>query len=51
MAQLIGKAHFLDLHTLGKINSAVMLGLVGTGLLACMLGAFAFDVSRLISTW
>jgi hypothetical protein len=42
---------FFDRQTLTRVQSAILLGLVGSGLLACMLGAFAFDVSRLISTW
>jgi hypothetical protein len=28
-----------------------MLGLIGGGLLACALGAFVYDLERLISAW
>jgi hypothetical protein len=50
MAHLADKAH-LDRHTLGRVNSALMLGLIGGGLLACALGAFVYDLERFISAW
>jgi hypothetical protein len=51
MAHCLGKIHGFDRHTLARVNSAIMLGLVGSGLLACAIGAFAYDVGRLFSAW
>jgi hypothetical protein len=56
MVPLVGKAHCFDWHsfdrhTIGRVNTALMLGLIGSGLVACALGAFIYDVSRLIAVW
>jgi hypothetical protein len=51
MALLLDRTHLLCWRALGRINSAILLGLVGGGLCACMLGAFAYDVHRLIALW
>ena len=48
MAHLAAKAH---LHTLARVNSAVMLGLIGGGLAVCVLGAVTYDLGRLFSAW
>ena len=48
IAHLADKAH-LDSHTLERINSAVIFGLIGGGLFACVLGALVYDVSRAVS--
>ena len=50
MAHFADKAH-LDRHTLARVNSAVMLGLIGGGLVACALGAFIYDIGRAFSAW
>ncbi len=50
MAHLADKAHF-DRHTLARVNSAIMLGLIGGGLLVCVLGAAVYDLDRLFSSW
>jgi hypothetical protein len=50
MAHLADKAH-LDKHTLARVNSAIMLILIGGGLLACVLGAVIYDPGRLLSMW
>lgn len=50
MAHLADKTHF-DRHTLARVNSAIMLGLIGGGLLVCVLGAVIYDVGRLLSVW
>jgi hypothetical protein len=51
MAHCLGKIHGFDRHSLARVNSAIMIGLVGSGLLACAVAAFAYDVSRLFSAW
>jgi hypothetical protein len=51
MAHLVGKLHFVDRHTLARLNTAIMLGLIGSGLAACIVGAFIYDVGRLFSGW
>lgn len=40
MSQLVEK------HALARVNAAVMLGLVGGGLAACVIGAIVYDVTR-----
>ena len=50
MAHLAHKAH-LDRATLARINSAIVFGLVGAGVLACAIGAVCFDVVHLLSDW
>jgi hypothetical protein len=50
MVHLAEKAHF-DRQTLARVNSAIMLGLIGGGLAVCALGAFAYDVGRMLSIW
>ena len=50
IAHLADKAH-LDSHTLERINSAVIFGLIGGGLFACVLGALVYDISRAVSDW
>jgi len=50
MAHLADKAHF-DKRTLARVNSGILLGLIGGGLAACVLGAVAYDVGRLFSNW
>jgi hypothetical protein len=50
MAHLADKAHF-DKQTLARVKEAVMLGLIGSGLLACAIGALVYDAGRLFSLW
>jgi hypothetical protein len=50
MAHLADKAHF-DRHTLARVNSAILLGLIGGGLLVCVFGAAIYDVEQAISAW
>ena len=51
MAHLVDKAHCVDKHTLARVNTVLMLGMIGTGLAACAFGAIVFDVGRLFSAW
>jgi hypothetical protein len=50
MLHLADKAHF-DKATIAKVNSAVMLGVIGTGLAACAFGAIIFDFGRMLAVW
>ncbi|HTZ03783.1 MAG TPA: hypothetical protein VMC05_15735 [Xanthobacteraceae bacterium] len=50
MTHLADKAHF-DKRTLARVNSAVLLGMIGGGLAICVLGAVAYDLERLFSGW
>ncbi|MBO0717035.1 MAG: hypothetical protein J2P55_06845 [Rhizobiales bacterium] len=40
-----------DTGTLTRIESMVIFGSIGSGLLACALGAFIFDIGRAFSAW
>ncbi len=44
------KAHF-DKHTLGRVNSAIMLGLIGGGLAVCALGALPMTLPGCFDLW
>lgn len=47
-------AHFADKAHLERLNRAIVLGLIGTGLLACAFGAIVYDfyaLGRLVSAW
>ena len=51
MAHLVDKAH-LDKHTLARVNTVLMLGLIGTGLAVCeVFGAVAWMVAVKLLTW
>jgi hypothetical protein len=43
------KAHIV--HALDRVESALVLGLIGAGLLACALGSVVYDFGRLGSAW
>jgi hypothetical protein len=51
MAQIVENVHFVDKQILGRLSTAVMLILVGSGLAACIVGALTHDVGRLLSAW
>jgi hypothetical protein len=53
MTHLADKAHraHLDKQTVSRVNSALMMGLIGGGLTACATGAFIYDVGRWFSVW
>jgi hypothetical protein len=44
-------AHLVEKETLLRANSAMMLTLVGGGLVFCALGAVVFDIGRVIGAW
>ena len=50
IAHFADKPH-LDRETLARVNSAVMLGLIGSGLAACAIGALVYDIGRWLSAW
>jgi hypothetical protein len=50
VAHLADKAH-LNTGALTRIQSAVIFGSIGSGLLACALGSFIFDLGRALAAW
>ncbi len=48
---VLHRAHFLDRRMLARLNAAFVFGPVISGLLACMLGALAYDIGRLFCVW
>ncbi len=44
-------AHLVEKETLLRANSAMMLTLVGGGLVVCALGAVVFDIGRAVGAW
>lgn len=44
-------AHLVEKETLLRANSAMILTLIGGGLLACALGAVIFDIGRAVGVW
>jgi hypothetical protein len=43
------RAHFVG--ALDRVETVIVLGLVGTGLLACALGASVYDLGSWFSAW
>jgi len=50
MAHLIDK-HLVEKETLSRANSALMVTLIGGGLVICALGAVVFDIGRMFAVW
>jgi hypothetical protein len=50
MAHFADKVHF-DRHALARLNTAIMIGLIGSGLAACAIGAVVYDFGRLLAGW
>jgi hypothetical protein len=48
---LVDKLPTVDKKTLDRLETAIVFGLVGTGLAACAIGALVYDVGRLFSAW
>jgi hypothetical protein len=44
-------AHLVEKQALLRANSAMMLTLIGGGLILCALGAVVFDIGRAIGAW
>jgi len=51
MTHILGRIHILDRRILDRLNSALMIGLFGGGLLGCAMGAIVYDFGRLFSAW
>jgi hypothetical protein len=51
MAHFVDKVHFVDKHTLERVNTVLMLGMIGTGLAACVFGAVVYDLAHLFAAW
>jgi hypothetical protein len=49
MAHFADKLHFAE--TLDRVETALLLGLIGSGLAACVMGAVIYDLGRMISLW
>lgn len=50
MAHLAEKTH-LDKETIARVNSALVFGLIGSGLAVCVFGAAIFDLGRMLAVW
>jgi hypothetical protein len=44
-------AHLMEKETLLRANSALLLALVGGGLVACAVGAVVYDIGRMVGAW
>ena len=51
MAQLADKHFETDRHLIARANGALLLTLVGGGLVACALGAAVYDIGRWMAAW
>jgi hypothetical protein len=49
--QVTAMAHLVEKQTLLRANSAMMVTLVGGGLIVCALGAVVFDIGRAVGAW
>jgi hypothetical protein len=50
MAHFAGKLH-VDKQKIDRVESAVLLSLIGGGLALCVLGAAVYDIGRAFSVW
>jgi hypothetical protein len=44
-------SHLVEKHTLARANTALLLMIVGGGLVACAFGAAIYDLGRLLTVW
>ena len=49
--EVTAMAHLVERETLQRAESAMLLALVGGGLVACALGAVVFDIGRAFAIW
>jgi len=42
-------AHSVEMPA--SLNTAILFGLIGCGLMACVIGALMYDAGRLLSAW
>jgi hypothetical protein len=50
VAHFADKLH-IDKHKIDRMESAVLLSLIGGGLGFCVLGAAVYDIGRVLSAW
>jgi hypothetical protein len=50
MAHFAGKLH-VDKQAIDRVESVVLISLIGGGLTLCVLGATVYDVGRAFSVW
>jgi len=50
MAHFVEKLH-IDQQKIDRVESVVVLSLIGGGLALCVLGAAAYDIGRVFSVW
>jgi hypothetical protein len=50
MARLADELHF-DQQNIDRVESAVLLSLIGSGLGLCVFGAAVYDIGRAFSVW
>jgi len=51
MHHFADKIHLAGKETLDRIETVIVLGFVGSGLVACAIGAFVYDVGQAFSIW
>jgi len=44
-------AHLMEKETLLRANSALLLTLVGGGLVVCAVGAVIYDIGQMVGAW
>jgi hypothetical protein len=50
MVHFADKAH-IDKHALARLNAAILIGAIGSGMAACAIGAVIYDFGRLLAVW
>ena len=49
MVHIVERNHLFDKQALAAVNTAILLTLVGSGFVACVMGALIYDVGRLLA--
>jgi len=47
----LARIHFPDKQKLDRVESVIVIGLIGGGLAACVFGATVYDFGRMFSVW